>query len=311
MAAPARLAVDASAFGLFVVGHVPMVGATPFTAERNSRASVRHSGVPGAGSAAHPALVQLADDGLGEPDRIGDRLVVDVLRRVRLPVVVRRVLPLVAGGDRDALVAGGEREDPVGGVAQPQVRAAARCRAARRSSRAARATRPGTRAASACPRRAAPAGAASRPCRGRGRRSGRRGSSSAWRSMNSPMPSQSASSEVERNRTRVFSGGRSESARARASCGDAAGAVVVGAGHDLARADVRHERGAAGRDEGPEPGQPAAAEHGAGGDQRRGRPPPATSAAGWCRCSRRPRAAFSPTASVIAGLKKKAVCAAS
>ena len=43
------------------------------------------------------------------------------------------------------------------------------------------------------------------------------GSSCAWRSMNSPMPSQSASSEVERKRIRVFSGGRSESARAMAS----------------------------------------------------------------------------------------------
>ena len=76
--------------------------------------------------------------------------------------------------------------------------------------------RAGSRASPACPRRAAPSGSATRPCRGRGRRCESSGSSWPWRSMNIPIPSHSASSEVERNSTRTDSVGSATRARARA-----------------------------------------------------------------------------------------------
>ena len=68
-----------------------------------------------------PALVQAADDRLGEADGVGEGAVVDVLRRVGGPVVVGRLLEAGAGAERGALVSGGQRDDAVGGVAQAQV----------------------------------------------------------------------------------------------------------------------------------------------------------------------------------------------
>src|SRR4051794_30706397 len=68
-----------------------------------------------------PALVEAAHRRLGQPDRVGDRAVVDVLRNVARPVVVRRLLEVRAGAEHRARVAGGEGVDAVGGVPQPQV----------------------------------------------------------------------------------------------------------------------------------------------------------------------------------------------
>ena len=136
------------------------------------------------------------------------------------------------------------------------------------------------------------------------------GSSAACRSMNRPIPSQSASSEVERKSTRVFSGGCSASALAIASCATQPVPLSLAPGTTSPASDVRHERRRAGGDHRAKPRQSTAAEQRAPPRPAPGRPP-ATSAAGWCRSARTPRARSPRRSSVIAGLKKKAVWAAS
>ncbi len=128
--------------------------------------------------------------------------------------------------------------------------------------------------------------------------------------MNRPIPSQSASSEVERNNTLVFSGGCSESALAIASCATQPVPLSLAPGTTSPAPMCAMNAAAPAETNVPRPvserlpsSAPAATSAG----------PPTTGhiSGGLVSFCSKTQGALSPTASVIAGLKKKAVWAAS